>query len=114
MSIAAIPPTTLAANLVAAQSFVDWINDEADTPEGYEWSLDRPGAKFVRIVMDTNPGQRYGRSVHAFVDLATGDLYKAAGWKAPAKGARGNIATADGLTDVQARFTWSGGYLYLR
>lgn len=120
---ATIPPTTLAANLVAAQSFVDWINDlprdgsqgtGATIPEGYLWSLDTPGAKYVRIVMDTHPGQRYGRSVHAFVDLATGDLYKAAGWKAPAKGARGNIATADGLADVQARFNWSGGYLYAR
>jgi hypothetical protein len=115
---AAIPPTTLAANLVAAQSFVDWINDlprdgsqgtGPSIPEGYVWSLDRPGAKVVRIVVE-----RHGsKSVHAFVDLATGDLYKAAGWKAPAKGARGNIATADGLADVQARFNWSGGYLYI-
>lgn len=108
MTASTIPATTLAANLVAAQSFVDWINGEADTPEGYVWSLDTPGAKVVRIVVE-----RHGsKSVHAFVDLATGDLYKAAGWKAPAKGARGNIATADGLADVQARFNWSGGYLY--
>ena len=41
------------------------------------------GQKFIRIV---NPV--HGRSVHAFVDIATGDLLKAAGWKAPAKGAR--------------------------
>lgn len=123
MTAAAIPATTLAANLVAAQSFVDWINDlprdgaqgtGPTIPERYVWSLDKPGAKFVRIVMDSNPGGQYGRSVHAFVDLATGDLYKAAGWKAPAKGVRGNIATADGLAEVQARFNWSGGYLYMR
>lgn len=125
MTASPIPATTRAANLVAAQSFVDWINDlprsgdgrsqgTQTIPEGYVWSLDAPGAKFVRIVMDSNPGQRYGRSVHAFVDLATGDLYKPAGWKAPAKHVRGNIATADGLADVQARFNWSGGYLYMR
>ena len=114
MTASPIPATTRAANLVAAQQFVDWINDSADTPEGYLFTLDTPGQKFVRIVMDTNPGERYGRSVHAFVDLATGDLYKPAGWKAPAKHVRGNIATGDGLADVQARFNWSGGYLYLR
>jgi len=108
MTATTIPAATLAANLIAAQSFVDWINDTADTPEGYVWSLDRPGAKVVRIVM----AHHSSKAVHAFVDLATGDLLKAAGWKAPAKGVRGNIATADGLADVQARFTWSGGYLY--
>lgn len=113
MSAATIPPMVLASNLIAAQSFVDWINDSADIPEGYVWSLDKPGAKFVRIVMDAHPGDRC-KSVHAFVDLATGDLLKAAGWKAPAKGVRGNIATAAGLAEVQARFTWSGGYLYAR
>ncbi len=30
-------------------------------------------------------------SVHSFVDIATGDVLKPAGWKAPAKHARGNI-----------------------
>lgn len=32
-----------------------------------------------------------GGSVHCFVDMTTGDVLKAAGWKAPAKHARGNI-----------------------
>ncbi len=30
-------------------------------------------------------------SVHCFVEIATGNVLKAAGWKAPAKHARGNI-----------------------
>ena len=41
-------------------------------------------------------GSRYwkvvrGSSVHCFVDATNGDVLKAASWKAPAKGARGNI-----------------------
>lgn len=35
----------------------------------------------------------YGQiSVHCFVEIATGNIYMAASWKAPAKGVRGNIA----------------------
>lgn len=38
----------------------------------------------------------YGsRSVHSFVNRATGDVLKAASWNAPAKHARGNILNAD-------------------
>ena len=32
-----------------------------------------------------------GPMAHSFVDLVTGDVLFCAGWKAPAKGARGNI-----------------------
>ena len=103
---------SLIDTLTAAQSFVDWMNsqsnDRDDTkyvPIGYHFELDRPGKRFVRIVM-CSPS----RSVHAFVDLATGDLLKAAGWKAPAKGARGNILTDQ--ESVRARWDWSGHYLY--
>jgi len=35
-----------------------------------------------------------GGSVHSFIDLATGDVLKAASWKVPAKHARGNIFDA--------------------
>ena len=48
------------------------------------------GRKNAKVVMDNN-GQR---SVHHFVELETGNILKAAGWSAPAKGIRGNIATA--------------------
>jgi hypothetical protein len=61
----------------------------------------------------------YGqRSVHAFLDPATGDVYKAAGWKAPAKGARYNLLDDASYTTMLARLAlpggWAGGYLYAR
>lgn len=34
-------------------------------------------------------------SVHCFVERATGNILKAAGWKAPAKHSRGNIRVGD-------------------
>ena len=47
-----------------------------------------PGRKFARIVK----ARAHGRSVYGFVCRATGDLYKAAGWKGPARNfTRGNI-----------------------
>jgi len=100
----------------AARDFVAWINTEADIPEGYQFHLDTPGQKYVRIYFtthtDKDTGKRRGASAHAFVDIATGDLLKAASWKAPAKGARGNLVTD--MDEVKERFTWAGGYLYLR
>lgn len=101
---------TAITTLSAVEEFVAWINAEGQIPAGYSYSVGQPGAKNVRIVMNT--GSQYGTSVHAFVELATGNLLKAAGWKAPAKGIRGNIV--DDLEAVKARFDWSGHYLYAR
>ncbi len=42
-----------------------------------------PGRKFIRVLV--------GSSVYLFIEKATGDIYKAASWKAPAKGVRGSI-----------------------
>jgi hypothetical protein len=52
------------------------------------------GVKFARIVK--NDGCQ--ESVFCFVRLDDGAILKAAGWKAPAKHARGNIA--NGAADV--------------
>lgn len=54
--------------------------------------------KRARIVADRGDCDR---SAWAFIDLATGDILKAAGWKRPAKHARGNINTpTDGVEFV--------------
>lgn len=100
--------TNIIPALQATYDFVAWINNDADIPTGYVYEVGNPGKRFVRIVMKASGD--HGGSVHAFVDLANGDLLKAAGWKAPAKGARGNIIT--GLDEVKARFNWTGEYLY--
>lgn len=57
----------------------------------YKLSLDH-GRKYIRVVKtcmrsDVLPD----RSVFCFIDPTTGAIYKAAGWKAPAKGIRGYI-----------------------
>jgi hypothetical protein len=67
-----------------------------------------PGRKYIKIMQITNTQQH----VHCFIDRITGDVYKAASFAVPAKGARYNI-----LNDMEVlhqRADWSGGYLYKR
>lgn len=53
------------------------------------------GKKYLRVAtVDASHG---GRSVYCFIGVADGGIYKAAGWKAPAKTARGNIYNANPL-----------------
>jgi len=64
------------------------------------------GPKYARIVR-TDWGDQ--RSVYGFVEIATGAILKAAGWKAPAKHARGNLNDAEPLARCGAY-----GVAYLR
>lgn len=64
------------------------------------------GKRYVRVVrVDSG-----GRSAHCFVDTTNGNVLKAAGWKAPAKHARGNIFNADNGLDCMTPY----GTAYLR
>jgi len=45
------------------------------------------GPKYARLVC-VSPGER---SAYGFVNIATGDVLKAAGWSGPAKGVRGSL-----------------------
>ena len=62
------------------------------------------GRKYHRVVQHDS-----SRSVHAFIG-EDGMLYKAAGWKAPAKGARYNLETD--MDVIRQRFDPHGSYLY--
>ena len=54
------------------------------------YEIDKGGRKYKRIVTINEAGHR---SVWGFIQIETGDIFKASGWKAPAKHVRGNIAT---------------------
>jgi hypothetical protein len=69
------------------------------------------GRKYLKIVCVHYP---YQRSVHAFVDKNTGEVYKSASWKAPAKGVRFNLMNKESRNLCYANCDVYGGYLYLR
>ena len=75
------------------------------------------GRKYFKINQceKRNGSDQYSsRSVHAFVDKKTGDVYKPASWKAPAKHVRYNLLDENSRNLCLNRANWAGGYLYLR
>ena len=55
-------------------------------------------------------------SVHAFVNKKTGEIYKAASWKSPAKHVRYDLRLISDREYVlnPVNCGWAGGYLYMR
>lgn len=60
------------------------------------------GSKYVKVVSLSWSS----RSVHSFVEKSTGDIWRAASWKAPARNfARGNVFKLDSYLN---RTSWTG------
>ena len=71
------------------------------------------GRKYHKIIMEVpNTNRPPSRSVHAFVDKKTGDVYKAASFKAPAKHVRFNLLLINDREWLLENADWAGGYLY--
>ena len=68
------------------------------------------GRKYHKLIMDANGS----RSVHAFVDRKTGEVYKSASWKSPAKGVRYDLRLIEQREWLYEHADWAGGYLYAR
>jgi len=82
-----------------------------DAPDGYGYEMDSSGRKYHKIRMTIN-GKR--DSIHAFIDKITGEVFKPASAKAPAKGARYNVLSISSREEMLERCDWAGGYLYMR
>ena len=68
------------------------------------------GKKYHKLIMVNN----VSRSVHAFIDKKTGELYKSASWKSPAKGVRYDLRLIADREYLLEKADWSGGYLYAK
>ena len=69
------------------------------------------GRKYHKLIMETNSGSR---SVHAFVDRKSGEVFKPASFKAPAKQVRFNLLLIKDREWLLENADWAGGYLYQR
>ena len=65
------------------------------------------GRKYWKIM------QNHG-GVHAFIDKKTGQVYKPASWKGPAKGVRYDLRIIREREQCLLNADWAGGYLYMR
>ena len=76
------------------------------------------GKKYIKVVReeyDEREDRWRDTTVHSFVDKKTGDVYKPASWKAPAKHVRFSFCNKKDLlflTDPRC-VGWAGGYLYM-
>jgi hypothetical protein len=68
------------------------------------------GKKYHKIIMNAAGS----RSVHAFVDKKTGEVYKSASWKSPAKGVRYDLRIIEQREWLFENADWAGSYLYAR
>ena len=79
----------------------------------------RTGRKYHKIIQqdfDTFRDKNEYRdgSVHAFVDKKTGQVYKPASYKAPAKHVRYDLRVINDRERCFSNADWAGSYLYIR
>lgn len=82
----------------------------------YEFIIES-GRKYHKIIMVIDNGpNRMGpsRSVHAFIDKKTGEVYMSASWKSPAKGVRYDLRIIEQREWLLENADWAGGYLYAK
>ena len=94
------------------EELVRYLQDDYDS-ESYD-----PGGRYKFNIQE---GRKYYKihngdagGVHAFVDKNTGEVYKPASYKSPAKGCRYDLRIIEDRERCYANADWSGGYLYLR
>lgn len=80
-------------------------------PDGYGYELNSSGTKYHKIFMCIN-GRR--GSIHAFIDKKTGEVYKPASIKSPAKGVRFDLRLIEQREWLFQNATWHGSYLYMK
>lgn len=84
-----------------------------DAPE-YKFVIEC-GRKYHKIIMEIpNLNRGPSRSIHAFVDKKTGEVYKPASFKAPAKHVRFNLLLIKDREWLYENADWAGGYLYMK
>ena len=93
--------------LMLCDALVDNFKQSHPNSDPYKFYIES-GRKYHKIVMET---ESQSRSVHAFVDKKTGEVYKPASFKAPAKIVRFNLCLIKDREWLLENADWAGGYL---
>ena len=99
-----------------AQQQLDALNDGSF--KGMRFTIEE-GRKYYKIISndwDDRRNEWNSGGVHAFVNKKTGEIYKPASWKSPAKHVRYDLRVIRDREYVldPRNCGWSGGYLYMR
>ena len=94
------------------------------TPGYHQQKIDELKSGICPIDYQVETGKKYhkvifvdsssNRSVHCFIDKNTGEVYKSATWKSPAKGVRYDLRLIKDREYLLENADWSGGYLYAK
>ena len=96
--------------LMLCEALENDFNRRHPNSDPYKFNIES-GRKYHKIVMET---ESQNKSVHAFVDKKTGEVFKPASFKAPAKIVRYNLLMIESREECFERADWAGGYLYIR
>ena len=95
--------------LMLCDALMDNFNSSHPKSDPYTFSVES-GRKYYKIIMETGAGSR---SAHAFVDKKTGEVYKPASFKAPAKHVRYDLCLISHREWLFENADWAGSYLYM-
>jgi hypothetical protein len=81
----------------------------------YEFMIES-GRKYHKVIMviDNGPDRSPSRSVHAFIDKKTGEVYKSASWRSPSKGVRYDLRIIEQREWLLQNADWASNYLYAK
>jgi len=87
-------------------------NYQSRHPNGRNYSYALISGRKYHKLMQCVDGET--ESVHAFIDKKTGEVYKAASYKSPAKGVRFDLRLIEQREWLFENADWAGSYLYVR
>lgn len=86
-----------------------WISALEKKDDPYYVYIPKYGNKYIKIIRKSPTGQQ---SVHAFVNIETQRVHKAASWAKPSPTT--NYHLIDDIEALQRDCTFNGSYLYAR
>ena len=115
-----MPTKEVSVDVIYQRSIPEMVLDWTEQLVAYLQSDYDRGATSGRYTFEIQTGRKYhkicakNQGVHAFVDKQTGQVYKPASWKSPAKHVRYDLRLIKDREYLCANADWAGGYLYIR
>ena len=112
-----IHPVELQYQRSIPQMVLDWTEQLVTR---LQEDYDSQHSKAGRYKFEIQTGRKYhkivakNQGVHAFVNKTTGEVFKPASYKAPAKHVRYDLRIIKDRERCFSNADWAGGYLYLR